>query len=137
MAVAFIAIGCGGRQVFFDADGGSVAASSTSACGQSLDDYCASHDCVRDYADAEKPQTWCKSARQMASISDAPCGGLAVITYSPSADVALAFYYDVASGRLVGVAQADGIDDACVASAPDFARDPSCSFAMHGLCDSF
>lgn len=74
----------------------------------SIDEACAReagafYHCVRDWATAQLPSTWCADANSIVSIHS-DCGGYDIVEESPQAsDVATDYYYSLTSGMLVGV----------------------------------
>ncbi|MGH7269577.1 MAG: hypothetical protein ACREJ3_04025, partial [Polyangiaceae bacterium] len=73
-----------------------------------MDQACA-HDagalyhCVRDWATAQRPSSWCTQQNVFVSIfSD--CDGYDIVEESPIAsDLATDYYYDLTTGALVGI----------------------------------
>jgi hypothetical protein len=76
----------------------------------SLDAYCGTH-CVRDWATAQQPSTWCTTdagtANNESVIIRTDCDGLNFV-YLVGTDNGTYYYYDPQSGQLVGVGSAVG-----------------------------
>jgi hypothetical protein len=107
------------------------------SCGQtatspscpSLDSYCSQQSvtCVRDWATAQRPSTWCPDGGFTASPRISiftGCGGFNMV-WVTGVDTGALYLYDAASGQLVGVGSVSS--GACFAGdVPATARSNSC-----------
>jgi hypothetical protein len=79
----------------------------------SIDEYCAglSQRCVRDWATAQQPSTWCTNdggtTNHESVFIQADCDGFDFV-YLVGFDNGIYYYYDPQSGQLVGVGSAIG-----------------------------
>jgi hypothetical protein len=137
IALALALAACGGKMD--DGASGTTAQSSgrSEQCPASLDDYCAHAGCVRAWSEASDGARWCSSSGQLAYISEDTCGGMSVVTFSPTKEDAFAYYYDAASGALVGVERAADLASECVAGAPGYVKPNGCNWTLRELCDTW